>query len=108
MLRFSENNLQFGTIESGVMYPFSVIVFNDGEEEIRPSLSASCGCTTPNLEPRSIPAKGQASLDGIFDTTGKKGHQHKRVYLTYTSNSDKPITRSITLDFYAEIIEPEN
>lgn len=101
MLRLSEEHLELGKLLPNTIHTFNVVVFNDGDIDITPSLSVSCGCTVPTLEPHSIPAKGQSELIGAFDTTGKKGHQHKRIYVTYTLDSK---TFSITLDFKAEII----
>lgn len=105
MLTLSEKDLRFGKISTNITHPFQVIVTNESDQDITPTLDASCGCTVPNLTPATIPAKGTAILSGIFDTTGKLGYQHKRVYLIYMDNSAvTPIRTTTVLDFYAEVL----
>ena len=100
MLELSTHDVDLGTIEQGVTKHFQISVKNTSGTPITPRLSASCGCTTPTLEPATVPAHGVSQLLVKFDTMGKQGFQSKNAYVNYTNNGN-PI--QLLLNFKANI-----
>mgnify|MGYP003605173490 CR=1 FL=1 len=100
MLFLSKNEHDFGTLQKGSTGHFQVSVRNEYPFPVTPTLSASCGCTIPTLDPATIPANGTAQLLVDFDTTGKQGFQRKNVYVGF-KNNNAPI--NLTCTFTANV-----
>lgn len=102
MLHLSKNEIDLGTLEKGSTKHFQISVRNDYNIPVTPEIRVSCGCTTPTLEPATIPANGTAQLLAKFDTTGKQGFQSKNIYVGFQNNG-APIT--LTLTFKANVVD---
>jgi len=88
--------------------PKEVIVRNIGGDELVISqVITTCGCTTASLEPKVIPAGGEAILQVNFDsgTHGPylEGEIIRRVILV----TNDPEQYEATVDFAANILLPE-
>lgn len=100
MLKLSATELDLGQLPENEVATFEVSVINEFNVPVTPSITASCGCTVPELTPATIPANGESTLCGRFDTAGKAGFQTKSIFVTYTNNGT-PIR--LTLKFKAII-----
>ena len=97
---FTTDSYDFGTIKAGEKVKFSFEVKNDGNDDlIIRKTKASCGCTASKPE-KSTLKKGETSkIDIEFNSTGKKGEQHK----TVTVISNDPDKSSITLNIKGSV-----
>ena len=79
-MTFTEEEYNFGTIKQGkkVMHVFTFK--NTGKNDLIISRAiGSCGCTVPEFPKESILPGETASMKVFFNSTGKKGDQHKTV-----------------------------
>ena len=77
---FTEEEYDFGTIKQGkkVMHVFTFK--NTGKNDLIISRAiGSCGCTVPEFPKEPILPGKLASIKVFFNSTGKKGDQHKTV-----------------------------
>lgn len=97
---FENETVNFGTIKEGEKFEHKFIFKNTGTKPLIISQSwGACGCTVPDW-PKAPIAPGQtASIDVIFNSTGKVGHQEKHVYVA----ANIP-TKKITLTLMGEVI----
>lgn len=100
MLELSKNEIDLGELEPGTKKNFQITVKNTATVPVTPTITASCGCTIPNLEPKTIPADGTAQLLAEFDTINKKGPQTKNIYVGYSENGK---TVKLVLTFKANV-----
>lgn len=102
MLRFSKHDMDLGKLEPNINKHFQITVFNDSNQDVTPKVDASCGCTTPVLEPKTIPANGSAQLLMGFNTQGRQGFQSKNVYVDNTDGT------RLTFNFKAYVENGQN
>lgn len=103
MLELSQHEVNLGDLQPNTLKSFEVQVHNNGNEEITPHLTASCGCTVPTLEPKVILPGNDATIKAVFDTTGKKGFQRKSIHLTFPN--DEGMSTTLSVSFKANIHE---
>lgn len=98
MLELSTHDIDLGNLDKNTQKSFQITVKNNSNLPVTPSVTVSCGCTTPTLEPAVVPANGNAQLLAKFDTTGKSGFQSKNIYISYNENG---APMKLTLNFKA-------
>ena len=97
---FSEESHDFGAIVQGEKVSYSFRFVNVGKGDLVISSAAgSCGCTVPEYPKEAIPAGGSGVIKVTFDSSGKQGHQDKKVTLTAnTIPNQKVLTITATVD----------
>ncbi len=100
MIRFDQEDYNFGKVTQGQIVEHSFEFTNVGKEPLIISeCHASCGCTVPEW-PRDPIAPGQKSkITTKFNTAGKSGEQKKVV--TVTANTE-PFETYISVSGYVE------
>ncbi len=85
MLTSSSNELiNLGKIKSGEVVTKQFQVRNGSGEFITiTGISASCGCTTPDIKDKKIAPKQTTTVTFTFNSAGKKGMHTKSVKITY-------------------------
>ena len=100
-----EKVYDFGDITSGEIVDAYFTLFNDGGDVLNiRKVAANCGCTVAKPEKENIQPGDSVNLNVTFNSTGRKGTQHK----TITIHSNDP-RRSVTmLTIKASVKEPRN
>ena len=95
---------EFGTIAQGDKARMTFEFTNTGESElVISSASASCGCTVPDY-PKTPVAPGESStIEVLFNSDGKIGHQHKKVYIVANTN---PSTNVVAIT--GDVVGPDS
>ncbi len=100
---FEEERYDFGTINQGEKVSHSFKFKNEGDADlIIASARGSCGCTVPSWPKEPIPPGGEGVIDVVFDSSGKRGKQHKTV--TVVANTI-PATNVVAIT--GEVVIPE-
>ena len=97
-----ENKIHLGELPQNVIHDFSFEIENTSNADIAPTVSASCGCTIPKLNPKIIPALGKSTVNATFDTTGKSGLQSKNININYVVDG---ILKTLTINFVSTVIK---
>lgn len=99
-MSFENETVNFGTIKEGEKFEHKFVFKNTGTKPLIIDQSwGACGCTVPDW-PKTPIAPGQtASINVIFNSTDKVGHQEKHVYVT----ANIP-TKKMTLTLMGEVI----
>ena len=93
MLTSSSNELiNLGKIKSGEVITKQFQVRNTSGEFINVSgISASCGCTIPEIKDRKIASKQTTTVTFTFNSTGKSGMHTKSVKITYIFHGEQHV-----------------
>ncbi len=79
-LVFSGETFDFGTITDGDRVVHNFTFTNTGKTALSISgATGSCGCTVPDWPRKPISPNESASIDVVFDSSGKKDKQDKTV-----------------------------
>lgn len=99
---FVNQKYDFGTIKEGSEVKFKYTFTNDGNSDlVIRKTRASCGCTATSPE-KSVLKKGEESfINASFNSTGRKGAQHK----TITVVTNDPTKPTITLELSGNVID---
>jgi len=82
----------FGTIKEGEKVNHEYVFTNTGETPlIINSVSASCGCTTPNYPKQPVKPGEQGKVEVVFDSNNQPGMQHKVITMTSNANPSQTI-----------------
>lgn len=102
-MKFEEEAYEFGTISQGEKVYHSFKFTNTGEADlVISSAKGSCGCTVPTYPKEPIAPGETGVIEVVFDSNGKKGSQHKKVFIT--ANTD-PSSNVIAIK--GEVLAPE-
>jgi hypothetical protein len=97
---FTSESYDFGTAKEGDIVKFTFEFKNEGTNDlIIRKTKASCGCTASNPEKTTLKKGESSKLDIQFNSTGKKGEQHK----TVTVISNDPAKSTITLNIKGNV-----
>jgi hypothetical protein len=103
-ISFTEYEYDFGKVTAGekIAHIFSFENRGTGTLVIL-SASTSCGCTVSKYDTKPIPPGGKASLEVIFDSSGRNSRQTKTI--TVRSNATKPV---VLLRITGEVLSGNN
>lgn len=104
MLQPNRSEIDLGEIKQGDKVSFEVELKNESTQPITPSISVSCGCTVPRLEPRTIEPGQTGILKAEYDSTGRLGDQKKLIYIKYSPNER---VLSNTISFTAKVVKTQ-
>lgn len=76
-------------------FPFK----NEGTSAVTiTELAASCGCTTPTVETRTVPAGGRGVIKAVFATGDRTGPQAAHITVTTDEPESKPADLRLRVD----------
>lgn len=102
--KFEHENYDFGVVVQGEKVSYVYKFTNEGGADlIVTNVKASCGCTVPRWDKEPIKPGGTGEIEMVFDSSGKKGVQHKT--MTVLANTQP---NTIKLGFTAEVVVPGN
>jgi hypothetical protein len=79
-VQFAETEFKFGTITEGDKVQHTFKIQNTGTKPlIIANAWGSCGCTVPEYPKDPIAPGAESEVKVTFNSTGKKGEQHKSV-----------------------------
>jgi hypothetical protein len=79
-VQFAETEFKFGTIREGDKVEHIFKLKNTGPKPlIIANARGSCGCTVPDYPTAPIAPGAEAQVKVTFNSTGKRGEQHKSV-----------------------------
>lgn len=88
-MRFDEYVIDHGAINQDDKVEKTFKFKNVGNEELKiSSVRSTCGCTAALVSQKSIPPNGQGEIKVTFNTKGKQGIQHQKIYI----QSNDPVT----------------
>lgn len=88
IIKFTSEKHDFGEVTSGTKVTYSFGFKNIGKSDlIIRKTKASCGCTATNPEKTLLKPGESSNIKIVFNTSGRKGTQHKTV--TVISNDPK-------------------
>jgi len=100
---FEKQMYDLGKIQQGEIVKYTMKFRNEGEELlVINNAHASCGCTVPKWTKEPIAKGEEGQLEVTFDSSGRKGVQHKSVVLITNS-----VEKMVEVSFVAEVIAPE-
>ncbi len=103
VMEFQTNKHDFGLIMQGEKVSHTFKFKNTGGSDlIISSASSTCGCTVPNYSKKPIKPGEEGKVEVVFDSTGKKGSNHKAVKLLTNAQPN-----TIELKISAEVYVPE-
>lgn len=92
VIKFEEENFDFGVVDEGPKITHEFKFKNEGREPlVLSTVKASCGCTTPSWPTEPILPGQESSIVVTYNTKGRVGTFNKSV--TINSNASEPITR---------------
>jgi hypothetical protein len=98
-MEFAEELYDFGDIAQGDRVNYAFKFTNTGTADlVIASAKGSCGCTVPDWPKRPIAPGETSEIKVEFNSTGKKGKQHKKVTIvanTQPSNNIVAITGNV-------------
>ena len=102
-MTFSNSEQDFGSIVQGESITKKYYFVNESEVDlIISSANGSCGCTIPKWPRKPIKPGQKGEIEVVFNSTGKKGKQNKKVYITANTS---PLNNVIVLK--GEVAAPE-
>lgn len=102
-MTFSNSEQDFGSIVQGQSITKLYSFTNNSEVDlIISSANGSCGCTIPKWPKKPIKPGQKGEIEVVFNSTGKKGKQNKKVYITANTS---PLNNVIVLK--GEVVAPE-
>ncbi|MFQ3676025.1 MAG: DUF1573 domain-containing protein [Endomicrobiia bacterium] len=98
-IEFVKTHHNFGKIKAGEKLSYTYIFKNIGKNPLLlKNVVASCGCTVPHWDKHPISPGEKGKIEVIFDSSGRKGKQHKSI--TVTANT---VPSVMELTFETEI-----
>ena len=98
-MQFEKDLYDFGDIAQGDRVNYAFKFTNTGTSDlVIASAKGSCGCTAPDWPKRPIGPGETSEIKVEFNSTGKKGKQHKKVTIvanTQPSNNIVAITGNV-------------
>jgi hypothetical protein len=90
VISFGEYEHDFGKIAEGEKVACTFTFENTGKGAlVVSSVTTSCGCTVPKYETKPVLQGEKGTLEVIFDSYGRNGHQTKTI--TVNSNATKKV-----------------
>ena len=91
-MEFSEPLYDFGDIAQGDRVNYNFTFTNNGTSDlVIASAKGSCGCTVPDWPKRPIKPGETSEIKVQFNSTGKKGKQHKKVTIVANTQPSKNV-----------------
>ncbi|HAS35358.1 MAG TPA: hypothetical protein DCS15_02640 [Flavobacteriales bacterium] len=91
-MEFSEPLYDFGDIAQGDRVNYNFTFTNNGTSDlVIASAKGSCGCTVPDWPKRPIKPGETSEIKVEFNSTGKKGKQHKKVTIVANTQPSKNV-----------------
>lgn len=91
----------FGTVQNRDSIEHTFLLRNEGDSDlVIKRVHTSCGCTTTKLIQNNIPPGGEAELVARFSLKGRRGKQHKNIYV----HSNDPNSPRYRLELAGEIL----
>lgn len=91
-MEFSEPLYDFGDIAQGDRVNYNFTFTNNGTSDlVIASAKGSCGCTVPDWPKRPIKPGESSEIKVEFNSTGKKGKQHKKVTIVANTQPSKNV-----------------
>lgn len=85
---FKETDYNFDTVKSGTVVTYKFEFKNEGKKPLDIlKVKTSCGCTTTKLKETTYKKGKSGSIDITFNTSGRRGRQHKTI--TVITNDPK-------------------
>ncbi len=101
-MEFEKTEHDFGKVVDGVKISYTFKFTNSGGSDLVISkVNAPCGCTTSMYTKEPIPPGGEGRIKLTFDSTNRKGPQHKTA--TVIANT-QPSTQVLKL--FAMVVKP--
>jgi len=98
---FTDTKYNFGTITEGDVVKHVYHFKNTGRHPLLITRTdVSCGCTTPSFPKEPIPPGGEGDIVVQFNSSGKKGQQHKNVLVHSNAQEE-----AISIGFDADVKE---
>jgi len=99
---FEDTTFDFGTVKQGEKVKHTFTFKNSGANPLLIVNSfGTCGCTVPDYPKEPIPAGGSGVINVQFNSEGKEGEQHKRVFVIANTGQNKNM-----INFTANVIKP--
>lgn len=93
----SEEKWDFGTIKQGREVSHSFFIINNGEAPLEiTKIRSSCGCIGYEISSKEIDPGKKARLEITFNSQGRRGKQHKKVYMHFNTPRQPIVTLHIT------------
>lgn len=103
IMKFDTLLQEFGTITQGESVERVFHFTNTGDAQlIITSARGSCGCTVPEWPKKPIAPGQDGTIKVVFNSEGKQGVQHKKVYITANTT---PATNAVAIK--GKVIAPE-
>lgn len=100
-IAFDQDHFNFGKVKIGEKVRHSFKFKNIGQNPLMISdAQASCGCTIPSFSNKPIMPGNEGEIMVEFNTTGRKGENHKSVMVFSNATRDK-----IAISFDAEVVD---
>lgn len=97
---FKETNFNFDTVKSGTVVTYKFEFKNEGKKPLDIlKVKTSCGCTTTKLTETTYKKGKGGAIEITFNTSGRKGRQHK----TVTVITNDPQNPEILLNINGEL-----
>jgi len=100
-----QTSYNFGQVQQGEVVTIELPVRNVGQKELRiESVSTSCGCTSAEVEPMTIPPQGEGTLTIRYNSGlhPDKGPIFRIVYIT----SNDPERPEVQVEIRGEVKAP--
>jgi hypothetical protein len=93
-MQFVATSLDLGEITQGKKVNCTFHFKNSGKADlIIESVTAGCGCTSTEWEPKPIKVGGESDIKITFNSSGKKGKQNKMVYVKSNASDKEKILK---------------
>ncbi|MCK4662847.1 MAG: DUF1573 domain-containing protein [Bacteroidales bacterium] len=93
-IKFEKNIHDFGVIIQGEKVSHTFTYKNAGKSDlIIRSARASCGCTVPKFSKEPLAPGDEAEIEVIFNSSGRKGSQHKTITILTNAQPNKTILK---------------
>jgi len=100
IIKITEPEFDFGTINAGDKVEHTFKFINTGKSDlIIANARPTCGCTVPDWTKVPVKPGESGEIKIVFNSTGKKGNQHKNVNLTTNTESGNEV-----ISFKANVI----
>lgn len=104
VMEFDADLKEFGTIVQGEKARMTFSFTNTGDSQlIISSATGSCGCTVPDYPKTPIAPGESAEIEVLFNSEGKIGKQHKKIYIVANTNPSQN-----TVAISGNVVGPEN
>ncbi len=94
---FNETNHDFGTVKAGTVVTYRFEFVNEGKSTLDiMKVKTSCGCTTTKLDQKSYKKGKSGYIEAVFNTSGRKGRQHKTITIITNDPKNSEIVLTVT------------